>query len=243
MSAERVRLLGVEIDALRADELMHRISGMASDGRSHHVCYVNAECLNQAIFDRRYRAILQEADVVYPDGMGVVWASRLTAHPLPERITLADALPRLCQMAVERKLRLFLLGGSPGVAEQARKWLQQQFPGLAIVGAHDGYFAQDNGREVIDQINQTQPHILLAGMGVPKQRNGCGSIVTNSTYPSCGVWGRCSTIMRGRRLGLRCGYGGLGLNGSSVSSLNRSACGAGICWATRFLSCELVRSC
>src|SRR3989338_9082413 len=107
MPPERARVLGIEIDSLHADELMQRISGMAADGESHLVCYVNAECLNQAIFDRRYRAILHEADVVYPDGMGVVWASRMTAHPLPERITLGDALPRLCQMAVERKLRLF----------------------------------------------------------------------------------------------------------------------------------------
>jgi len=101
----RARVLGVDVDVLRGAELLNRLEGLASERSSALVCYVNAECLNQTVFDRRYRAILEEAALVYADGMGVVWASQLTSHPLPERITLGDVLPEVCRLAVERGLK------------------------------------------------------------------------------------------------------------------------------------------
>lgn len=167
--APRTRVLGIEIDALRADDLLERLALIAGDQRSELVCYVNAECLNQAVFDRRYRAILREAKLVYADGFGVVWASRLTSHPLPERITLGDVLPDLCRAAEERRWRIFILAGTAGVARRAATRLKKQFPHLEIVGTHHGFLAPEEASEVIQQINKANPHILFVGMGVPKQ--------------------------------------------------------------------------
>jgi exopolysaccharide biosynthesis polyprenyl glycosylphosphotransferase len=163
-------VLGVPVDVLTTPELIARVEQLADDAaRTHLVCYVNAACLNQAVFDRRYRAILHQADLVYADGMGVVWASNLTDCPLPERITLGDMLPELCRLAVSRGLRLFFLGGRPGVAAQAAQRLVERFPGLAVVGTQHGYFSSRDDERIIEQINQARPHILLVGMGVPKQ--------------------------------------------------------------------------
>ena len=165
----RSAVLGIGIDPMRAEELVERVARMATRGGSHLICYVNAECLNQALFDRRYRSILHQADVVYADGMGVVWASRLTERALSERITLGDALPDFCRMAAEKGLRLFFLGGVPGTAQRAAARLTERFPGLRIVDTHHGHFALEESPQVIDRINQAKPQILLAGMGVPKQ--------------------------------------------------------------------------
>ena len=165
----RASILGVPVDVLSTQELIQRVGSLAMEPGSHLVCYANADCLNQAVFDRRYRAILQTADVVYADGMGVVWASRLTDRPLPERITLGDALPDLCRAAAARGLKLFFLGGRPGVAHRAAAALQGQVSGLQIVGTAHGYFASEEEEAVIAAINQVSPDILLVGMGVPKQ--------------------------------------------------------------------------
>jgi len=169
MERRLVHVLGVGVDALTVDQLLHRIDQLARGSLQHQVAYVNADCLNRTVFDRRYRAILHEADVVYADGMGVVWASQLTTRPLPERITLGDVLPEVCRLAVERRLRLFFLGAAPGVAERAAQQLQTRFPSLSIVGTHHGYFSAHESAAVIDAINEAQPHLLLVGMGVPRQ--------------------------------------------------------------------------
>ena len=169
MSEARVRVLGIDIDSVRTEELMRRIRDMTAGPTSRLICYVNAETCNQALFDRRYQAILHEADLVYADGMGVVWASQLTGHPLPERITLGDVLPEVCRLAVERQLKLFFLGGAPGVAQRAAQRLSAQFPGLSIVGASHGYFSEQESTGMIETINRARPHLPLVGMGVPRQ--------------------------------------------------------------------------
>lgn len=167
--AERTAVFGIPVDRLTIDELLLRVDHLGQRAGSHLICYVNTDCLNRAVRDHRYRAILQEADRVYADGMGVVWASRLTPQRLDERITLGDAMPALCRMAAERGLRLFFVGGRPGVAEQAAARLRERIPGLQIVGTQHGYFPPEEDAAIIARINEAAPHILLVGMGVPKQ--------------------------------------------------------------------------
>lgn len=169
MTRDATHLFLVPVDRLTQRALLDRLEQFIRDGQQHVVLYANADCLNQAVWDRRYASILREADMVYADGMSVVWASRLFGEPLPQRLTLGDLLPQLCRWCVQYGYRLFFLGGSPGVAEQAARRLQRQFPGLQIVGTHDGFVRPEDDRAVIEQINRAQPHLLLVGMGVPKQ--------------------------------------------------------------------------
>mgnify|MGYP001609591999 CR=1 FL=1 len=165
----KTRLLGVPIDRVTPESFLHRLEQFITDGEKHIVLYANADCLNQAVFDRRYAKILQEAELVCADGMGVVWASRLTGEPLPERVNVGDMIEPFCALAACKGYRLFLLGGAPGVAQRAAERLKQRFPLLQIVGVRGGYFSTNDVAEVIAQINHVQPHVLLVGMGVPKQ--------------------------------------------------------------------------
>lgn len=167
--ARQTTILGVRIDALTTAQMLELIDRLAQDGHSHQVAYVNAESVNRAFFDRRYRNILQGADVVYADGVGVVWASKLFGNPLPERVNLGDCLPQLCTRCARQGYRLFFLGGAPDVAQRAAERLIRQIPGLQIVGTHHGHFSAGESPAIIEQINQAKPHILLVGMGVPKQ--------------------------------------------------------------------------
>ena len=94
--SERTSVLGIRIDAVTTSELFDRVLQMARDDVSHMICYVNAHCINQATADSSYRTILRAADLVYADGMGVVWASRFSTPSLSERFTLGYVLPELC---------------------------------------------------------------------------------------------------------------------------------------------------
>lgn len=165
--AVKSQLLGLEIDSLTTEEFLERLSSFVASGKPHQVAYLNADCVNKCWKDAEYRETVAAADLVYADGMGVVWASRLFGHPLPERVNAGDLLPDLCNMAIERGFRLFFLGGEPGIAETAAKKLMEQYPGLQVVGTCHGFMESDD--EIIEMIQSARPDILLVGMGAPRQ--------------------------------------------------------------------------
>ncbi len=165
----RSRLLGIDIDSLTADEFLARVDAYVASRTPHQVAYLNADCLNQCWSNRAYREVIAASDLVYADGMGVVWASRLFGHPLPERLNANDLLPQFCQRAEAKGHRIFLLGGENGVAEKAARDLKSKYPKLLISGCHHGYFREEETPAVIDKIREARPDILIVGMGAPKQ--------------------------------------------------------------------------
>jgi len=162
-------VLGIDVDRLDTEGVLSRVERFVSDGKKHQVGYVNAHCLNYAFRDKGYKQALSSFDLVYPDGMAVVWGSWLYGEALPERVNLGDFLLRLCQLCVEKEHRIFLLGGEAEVAEAAAQNLKKEIPGLQIAGTHHGFFKEDEEREIINSINTSSADILLVGMGVPKQ--------------------------------------------------------------------------
>ncbi len=169
MSFAKSHLLGVDVDNVTTEQFLDALDGFIREGTPHQVAYVNVDSINRAFLDRKYREILESCDLVYPDGMGVVYASWVFGHSLEERVTAGDLIPALCQRCVDKGHRLFLLGGEPGVPERSKEKLLADYPDLQIVGVRDGFFSENDVQSVIDQIRQTRPDILMVGMGVPKQ--------------------------------------------------------------------------
>jgi N-acetylglucosaminyldiphosphoundecaprenol N-acetyl-beta-D-mannosaminyltransferase len=117
--------------------------------------------------DPAFRRAYGAAALVVPDGMPVVWASRLAGVPVPERVSGIDLLYGLCAFCTGAGLRCFLLGAHARECGRAAASLQNNFPGLQISGCHDGYFADDE--PVVAMINAAQPDVLFVGMGSPRQ--------------------------------------------------------------------------
>lgn len=160
----RIRLFGVPLSMLSAQEAVAAAKEMLQDGGSHIVVTPNTVSLMRAQRNGALLAAYGQSDLVVPDGVGLVWATRLLGIPLPERvpgINLAEELLRT------GGYRVFLLGGREGVAVRAKEQLLQRFPGLDIVGTQHGYFSDEE--EVIDVMRAAHPDILLVGMGVPRQ--------------------------------------------------------------------------
>jgi N-acetylglucosaminyldiphosphoundecaprenol N-acetyl-beta-D-mannosaminyltransferase len=162
-----LRLFRVPLARLSLQEAVDRLELWLRLGKQAIVATPDTTALWRAQRDPRLMEAYQRADLVTPDGIGLVWASRLLSAPLPERVTGIDMTEELCRRAALRDWRIFLLGGRPGVAAEAKVRLEREFPGLRIVGIHHGFFAGDD--EVISKINATQPEILLVGLGVPRQ--------------------------------------------------------------------------
>jgi len=132
------------------------------------VASLNPEIAINAGGNPRLMQALHTADLVIPDGTGIVialWAQRQRVF----RVTGVDLAETVMQRLAKQHGRIYLLGGRPGVSDRAARLLLQRFPGLVIAGQHHGYFAADQEPLVVRAIRTAQPHILLVGMGSPRQ--------------------------------------------------------------------------
>ncbi len=159
--------LGIRIGLLRRTQMIRAITEFALTGKCKFITYLNAHCANVSFSDEEYRDILNKADLVYAGGQGVVWASGFLGAPLPQRLNIMDFFDMLIVLLRQNNISLYLLGGSEAVVHKAAAKLR--YKSINVVGAHNGFFTLREEQPIIDEINHLRPHILLVGMGVPKQ--------------------------------------------------------------------------
>ncbi len=136
-------------------------------GQSLHVVTLNAEMAMLARQEPPLAQLIQQADLVIPDGAGVVWALGLKGARVdrcPGIELVEGLLPRLTP-----DQGVYLLGAGPGVvAKVAQQW-QTRFENLQVVGYRDGYFQTGEEPLVLAELQRTRPVLVLVGLGVPKQ--------------------------------------------------------------------------
>ena len=163
----RTDVLGIGFDNVTQDEAVDRAMALIAAGGSHYVVTPNAEFVQMARGDSRFRDLLNQADLVLPDGIGVVYASKILGRPLKGRVPGVDFAAALCGRMAREGGRLFLLGAKPGVAELAAAELKQRYPGLQICGTHDGSFQEDG--PVVEEIRTAAADVVFVCLGAPKQ--------------------------------------------------------------------------
>jgi N-acetylglucosaminyldiphosphoundecaprenol N-acetyl-beta-D-mannosaminyltransferase len=161
--------LGFCVSALRMPETISAIREFITSDTPHLVVTADAASAVLARRDRLYLDIVRKADLVTPDGTGIVLACRLLGEGARERICGVDLVPEIAQCCAYERRSLFLIGGRPGVAEEAARELKRRFPALQIAGCHHGYFDAESESGVVEMIARTRPDVLVAGMGAPKQ--------------------------------------------------------------------------
>lgn len=123
----------------------------------------------QAHEDPALLDIVQRADLVTPDGAGVLLASQLKGQRLPERVSGVDLVERISALAAEKGFRIYLLGAADGVAQAAAGVLVDRYPGLTIAGMHHGYFTAADEAELVQDIALAHPDVLFVALGIPRQ--------------------------------------------------------------------------
>ena len=165
----RIHVLGVEFDNVTMEQAVEAAAGMLAEGGFHYAVTPNAEFVQRAEKDEPFRMALNGADLVLPDGIGVVYAAKILGTPLQGRVPGCDFAAALCDWMAGNEKKLFLLGAKPGVAEQAARNLEQNHPGLSVCGTHDGYFKDD--APVIEAIRASGADVVFVCLGAPKQEN------------------------------------------------------------------------
>jgi N-acetylglucosaminyldiphosphoundecaprenol N-acetyl-beta-D-mannosaminyltransferase len=163
----RLRLLSAQVTPLTGDELA---SALTDADRRLTVGHLNVHGLALAEHDPEVAAFLAQADLVFVDGMPIVWYLRSRGEPVhaAHRTTVLDWLPRMLDQAVLKGRRVYHVGGTDTTATVARQELLRRHPGLQLM-THHGYLGLETEAEVLDEINRYAPHVLLVGMGMPQQ--------------------------------------------------------------------------
>lgn len=195
-----VHILGVEISCLGRKELLEQVIVWASESKCRTITYVNAHCFNLSAKDDAYRSLLNQTDLVYSDGISVVWASKLLKKCSLEKITGRDWIYDFCEMASQAELRIYILAGKLETVQLARKNLSSQFPNLQIVGADSGYLDSVNTMDVIANIKTQTPDILFVGMGSPRQERWIADHSTALKVPVCWSVGALFDYVAGEEL-------------------------------------------
>lgn len=163
----RIDVMGVGFDSLTMDEAVARARDLMAERRAAYVVTPNPEIVMLCRDDPAAMQAVQGADLVLPDGIGVIYGAKILGTPLRAKLPGIDfASALMAQMGQEGK-SVFLLGAKPGVADAAAEKMRARFPGLVIAGTNDGYFQDDD--PVVEKINAAQPDLLLVCLGAPKQ--------------------------------------------------------------------------
>ena len=165
----KISIRGVNFDNVSPTEALDMAVGMIEKkDRAYVVHTPNAEIVQLCVEKPEYYELINSADMIIPDGSGVILASKILGTPLKKgKVAGVDLGWNLIKAAAEKGYGLYMLGGKPGVAEKAAANLKEMYPSLKISGYADGYFKDDE--TVIEKINESGADILFVALGVPKQ--------------------------------------------------------------------------
>lgn len=162
-------VLGVQYDNITMEEAVAAGRAILTGEKTACCVTPNAEMAYEALHNEDFRAVLNSADLVLPDGAGVVLGARILKTPLKQKVAGIEFAQNMLPVYEELGSRLYLLGSKPGVAELAAEKMRQKHPDLIICGTADGYFKDED--EVVRKINEAKADALYVCLGSPKQEN------------------------------------------------------------------------
>lgn len=159
-----VSIWGLPISPWTFDETLAEIDRLIASGLSGYFITANVETASLAARHPELKAAITEAKFVVADGMPLVWASRLSGQRLPGRVTGSDLLPALSALAAARGYRVYLLGGAPGVGQQAAERLRQRHPGFDVVGIESPPYREltaEESRAILERVRAARAQLLI----------------------------------------------------------------------------------
>ena len=171
--SRRMNLLWMPVDNVSFVEAAARIIKMCRSPEPVYVVTPNVDHIMRARRDPSFRRIYRDAELSLADGMPVVWASHLLGRPLKAKVSGSDLFVDLCRRAAKEGVRVFLLGGAPGVADRAAEVLTARHPELKVVGTMSPRMAaagsSPDDAAISAAVSSSRPHLMFVALGSPKQ--------------------------------------------------------------------------
>ncbi|MBI1194389.1 MAG: WecB/TagA/CpsF family glycosyltransferase [Gammaproteobacteria bacterium] len=166
-----VRLFDIPIAGVTPDVAVDIVEQAIINRRKLHIGVVNAAKIVNMGKNPELRDSVLESDIIFADGMSVVWASKILGTPLPSRVTGIDLMFGLLERADRARYRVYLLGATDEVLNKVRENIARDYPGCVVAGLHNGYFSADEEEVIATDIKRSQADILLVAITSPKKEN------------------------------------------------------------------------
>ena len=163
----RVEVMGVPIDNVTMDEALEAARRLLEQHGASYCVTPNAEIVYETLSDENLRKIVCQADLILPDGAGVVLGAKILGTPLKQKVAGIDFANNLMRTLEHTDRSFYFLGGKPGVADTAAEKLREKYPELTVCGTHDGYF--QDAAPILAEINELRPDVLFVCLGAGKQ--------------------------------------------------------------------------
>ena len=169
----RMKFMNTEVDNLTMEETLQKTDELIREEKNAYIVTPNVDHIIQLERGGELREAYRDADLILTDGKPLIWISKWYGTPIKEKISGSDLFPKLCQLAAEKGYTMYFLGAAEGVAAKAAENLMKRYPGLQVVGTYSPPFGFEKDEEelvkIISQIRAVKPHILIVGLGCPKQ--------------------------------------------------------------------------
>ena len=152
-----------------AAEVVDWISNRIASQRFALVITANAELVVRGLEDPEVKRIIAAADLVVPDGVGLLLAGRICGTPFPERLAGIELMETLVAASPEKGWRIALVGGRPGIAKKAARNLQAKYPGIQVVGCYHGFWSEEEEAAMLEELRAARPDLLFVALGAPRQ--------------------------------------------------------------------------
>lgn len=166
---DQVNILGVHVDRVTIQQAAGQIMEFFKEERLHSVFTPNSEIIMLGYQDPEFARLLNRADLLTADGIGVVYAAKILKKPIAERAAGYDIAREVLSQVARQGQSVFLFGGKPGVAEEAEKNLRREYPELKIAGTRNGYFSPEEEPSIVEQINASGAELIFVCLGAPMQ--------------------------------------------------------------------------
>lgn len=194
MNLEKVDILGIPFVNTTKSQFVEKLDEHLANEEKAFVVTANPEIVMKAREDEQYKKVIDQATYITADGIGVVKAAQLLNKPIPERVTGYDTMLELLQLAQTKQYSIYLLGGQQETLEKAVTNIKASYPGINIVGQHNGFFDwKDN--TIQQEIEVAQPDLIFVALGVPRQENWIAETLPSLQKGVCiGVGGSFDVI-------------------------------------------------
>lgn len=168
-----MRFMNTEIDNLTMEETLQAVDQLIQEDKSSYVVTPNVDHIVQLETSKELQDVYNNASLILTDGKPLLWIAKWYGTPIKEKLSGSDLFPLLCDMAAKKGYRMFFLGAAEGVAAKAAKNLAKRYKGLQVVGTYSPPFGFENNEDEMNKIKEmikgAKPHILVVGLGCPKQ--------------------------------------------------------------------------
>jgi len=164
---EKEKVLGIDVCVTTYEELKKCIRNDIEQNKKSYIVTVNPEKVIKASKDKSLKKILNGAKYQIPDGVGIIYASKIKKGKIKSRITGIDTMEMICELCNEENFKIFMYGAEEEVIEKAKVKLENKYPNINICGYINGY--ERDASKIIDRINNSGANVLFVALGSPKQ--------------------------------------------------------------------------